>query len=132
MRAASVGAWTWFWPKYERTFIAANNYAASLNNLRRFDEAKSVLCKMIPVARRVLGGNHDFTLKMRMSYAMALYRDADATLDDIREAVTTLEDAERIARRVLGDAHPTVVGIETCLQEARPERDARETPSEAV
>ena len=30
-----------------------------------------------------------------------------ATLDDLREAVTTLEDTERIARRVLGGAHPT-------------------------
>ena len=35
-----------------------------------------------------------------------------ATLDDYREAVTTLEDAERIARRVLGNAHPLTTGIE--------------------
>ena len=32
--------------------------------------------------------------------------DPDATLDDVRESVETLEDAERIARRVLGGAHP--------------------------
>ena len=33
--------------------------------------------------------------------------------DDLaREAVATLEDTERIARRVLGGAHPLVVGIE--------------------
>ena len=66
---------------------------------------------------------------MRTSYAMALYRDADATLDDLREAVTTLEEIERTARRVLGGDHPMVVGIETCLQEARAELRARETPS---
>ena len=47
------------------------------------------------------------TLKMRI-YARALYQDTGATLDDAREAVTTLEETERIARRVLGGAHPTV------------------------
>ena len=50
---------------------------------------------------------------------MALYKDAAATLDDLRESVTTLEDAERIMRRVLGGAHPTTVDIGTSLQYAR-------------
>ena len=45
--------------------------------------------------------------------------DANATLDDLREAVTTLEDAERTARRVLGGAHPTTEGIEKSLRIAR-------------
>ena len=31
-----------------------------------------------------------------------LYQDPAATLGDLREAVTTLEEIERIARRVLG------------------------------
>ena len=59
---------------------------------------------------------------------MALYRADGATLDDIREAVTTLEDAERIARRVLGGAHPVVAGgFEASLQEARAVLRARAT-----
>ena len=45
----------------------------------------------------------------RSSYAEALYKDTGATLDDLREAVTTLEKTERTARRVLGGAHPLVV-----------------------
>ena len=57
---------------------------------------------------------------------MALYKDAAATLDDLRESVTTLEDAERIMRRVLGGAHPTTVGIRTALQYARATLGARE------
>ena len=57
--------------------------------------------------------------KMRKLYAKVLYRDAAATLDDLREAVTTLKDTERIARRVLGGAHPTTTGIEIALGEAR-------------
>ena len=45
--------------------------------------------------------------------------DAGATLDHIREAVTTLEDTDRIARRVLGGAHPLVSDIEYELRGAQ-------------
>jgi hypothetical protein len=61
-----------------------------------------------------------------VSYAAALANDLGATLDDLREAVTTLEDAERIARRVLGGAHPTTEGIEQSLRIARAALRARE------
>ena len=66
---------------------------------------------------------------MRKIYAQALYQDPGATLADLREAVETLEDAERTARRVLGGAHPTVVGVERQLRNARAALRARETPS---
>ena len=46
-------------------------------------------------------------------------QDPGATLDDLREAVTTLEEIERTARRVLGGAHPLVVHIERVLHNAR-------------
>ena len=52
-------------------------------------------------------------------YAIALLRDAAATLDDLREAVTMLEEAGRIAQRVLGGAHPITKVIEEDLQDAR-------------
>ena len=55
----------------------------------------------------------------RWIYGQALYEDPAATLDDFREAVATLEDSERIARRVLGNAHPTTTAIEDNLQKAR-------------
>ena len=83
----------------------------------------------IPVARRVLGDGHELTLRMKKIYADVLYRNTAATLDDLREAVTTLEDAGRIARRVLGRAHPGAVGIEDSLRDARAVLRARETPS---
>ena len=60
---------------------------------------------------------------------MLLYKAYSATLDDLREAVTTLEDAERIARRVFGGSHPLTVDIEASLQTARAALRARETPS---
>ena len=111
------------------TLQAASNYAVSLLSLPRFEEAKLLLQKTMPVARRVLGENDDLTLVMRMNYARALYKDDDATLDDLREAVATLEDVERTARRVLGGAHPLTTGIEGSLQNARAALGARETPS---
>ena len=63
----------------------------------------------------------------RRPCAWALYRDKAATLDDLREAVTALEDSERIARRVFGGAHPITVDIGITLQRARTALRARET-----
>ena len=110
------------------TLREGNNYASLLGQLKREKEAKALLRKMVPVARRVFGDNNDLTLKIRGCYAAALYTDADATLDDVREAVTTLEDAGRIGRRVFGVSHPTTAGIERDLQNTRAALRARETP----
>ena len=62
----------------------------------------------------------------RWIYAAALFDDDDATLDDLREAVTTLEDTERIARRVLGGTHPTTASVERNLGDVRAALRARE------
>ena len=105
--------------------VAASNYADTLLNLERFAEAKALIRKAIPVARRVLGEGDEITLRMRWNYATALYEDAGAMLDDVREAVATLEELARTARRVLGSAHPNTAEIEATLRTAR----ARETPS---
>ena len=78
-----------------------------------------MLKKAIPVAQRVLGPSHETTFRMRGCYAEALYRDPDATLDDLREAVTTFEDTARSARRTFGGAHPLATQIEESLQDAR-------------
>ena len=66
---------------------------------------------------------------MRWCYAEALYKDGSVPLDDLRESVTTLEQTERIARRVLGGAHPVTVGIEGALGKSRAALHAHETPS---
>ena len=65
---------------------------------------------------------------MRQNYAAALCNDPGATPEDWREAGTILEDARRIARRVLGGEHPTTTGIERELRDARAALRARETP----
>jgi len=111
------------------TLREAFNYAVSLQDLNRFEETKSLLRKMMPVARRLHGDNDRLTLKMRWSYAQSLYYDSGATLHDLREAVTTLEDLERITRRVFGGAHPLTASIGDELRDARAVLRARETPS---
>ena len=112
--------------EHGETLREANNYANSLIQLRRYKEARPVLRKMMPVARRVLGESDGITLKMRWNYADALCQDPGATLDDLREAVMTLEDTARIARRVLGGTHPHTAGIEDALRDARTVLRARE------
>ena len=84
---------------------------------------------MTPVAQRVLGEANLTTLKMRRIYADALFLDAGSTLDDLLEAIKSLEDAVRIARRELGGAHPLAVRIGESLQNVRAVLRARETPS---
>ncbi|CAH0374221.1 unnamed protein product [Pelagomonas calceolata] len=105
--------------EHNRTMSAATNYAMTLKRLGHFEEARSVLRKTIPVARRVLGESHIFTLQMKSVYAEALCADHSATLDDLREGVTTLEETEPTARRVLGGAHPLVGTIESDLRNAK-------------
>ena len=87
------------------------------------------MLKTISVTRRVLGENSDVLLKMKHKYAQTLYEDPEATLDDLREAVTTLEELEPIVRRVLGGAHPLTMILEGDVRLMRLTLRARETPS---
>ena len=99
-----------------------------LVSLKRYQEAKLLLHRQIPAARRVLGESHEATLRMRTNYARALCTNDDATLDDLHEAVTAVEGAASTARRVLGGAHPLTVSIGEALRDARAKLRARETP----
>ena len=64
---------------------------------------------------------------MRWIYAKALYDDPGSTLDDLREAVTTLDEIERTSRRVFGGAHPITFSIDRDLRVARAALRACET-----
>jgi len=97
----------------------ANNYANLLVKLLRLEEAKSLLRKTIPVARRVFGESHELTLRMRWVYSCSLYKATSATLDDLREAVTTLEDLVPLWTRIYGEAHPETPKVQGALATAR-------------
>ena len=106
--------------------IEANNYSLLLLNLKRFEEAKAFMRNTIPMARRVLGEGHDLPLTMQSLYATALCDDPGATLDDLRDAVATLEEIRPTARRVLGGAHPETAMIDQTLRAAQAALHARE------
>ena len=117
-----------FGEEHVNTLQTANNYAWGLLGARRFEEAKALMRKIIPVARRASGEDRENTLRMRLNYGQALYKADGATLGDLREAVRTLEDADRTARRVLGGARPLTRSIGNSLHESRAILAARETP----
>ena len=101
------------------TLQDTNGLANLLTTLKHFEEATSLLRRTIPVARRVLGEDSEHTLRMRWYYARALFTDRGAAFDELREAVTTLEDTARRTRRVFGGAHPLTSSIEEDLKRAR-------------
>ena len=73
----------------------------------------------------VIGATNSAAEPLHAAYAQSLYMDVyGSTLDGLHESVTTLEDLERIARRVLGNAHPLIEGIEMALRGARRAREA--------
>ena len=107
------------------TLLTANNYALSLIHLQRYQESKSLLRRTLPVARRALGDSDETTLRMRVYYANALYEDPDATLDDLREAVETLESVAPVWKRIFGLAHPETPNVQNALEAAREALAAR-------
>ncbi len=106
------------------SLVLAENYASSLGGQGHFDEAKALLRKTIPVARRVFGEDHQLAIRLRWLYA-GLYDQGNGTLDDVLEAATTLVELERTARRVFGGAHPRTEDIVWQLREARADLRAR-------
>ena len=115
------------------SLVAATCYASTLISLNRFEEAKALFRRSIPVALRTLGDSNHLTLQMKLNFAIGLYDDDDATLDDLREAVMRIEETERVTRRVLGGAHPLTVAMEESLRRSRAalaaREKSRETPS---
>ena len=75
--------------------------------------------KIIPVARRIIGETNITFLRMRWLYALALFKDQAAKLDDHREAVETLESVARLWKRIFGPAHPETPKVHGALEEAR-------------
>ena len=102
-----------------QTIMTANNYACSLKECDRLEEARALYRKWMLVSQRVLGDCDHCTLTFKKRFAQTLYEDERATLGDLREAVKTLVETARIARRVLGGAHPVVEDTDRSLRKAQ-------------
>ena len=87
----------------------------TLLDLRRFEEAKILLRKMVPVAQRVLGTEHDITLSLREDLSLATL-DGESSAEEKREALRMLEDVAAVMRRVLGPAHPDTLHAQEKLE----------------
>ena len=64
--------------------------------------------------------------RVALEHRVGVLEDSTATLDDLREAVATLEDTIRSARRVFGNTNPLAQGMECYLDESRAALRARE------
>ena len=106
--------------------MEACNYASLLRDLKHFEEASSLMRRLIPVARRSFGESDVTSLTMVRIYVLTLNNVDTATLDDLRGAMTMLEKADRTARRVLGSGHPLARAIGQTLRNARVVLRARE------
>ena len=117
------------------------NRANSLVALGIWGESRTLLRnQLLPAARRSLGPDHDYTLKLCQTFALALcdnpacHRDdprfnqlrrGDATRfnldtgDDLLEAETIMQDVVRRRRRVFGPAHPATLLDERTLSSMR-------------
>ena len=98
------------------------------DEIRLEDMRPAAVVDALADERPILGDSNNLTLRMRCNYAAALHNDEGATLDDLREAITTLEDVAPTARRVLGGANPLTRSIEQNLRATRAALRARETP----
>ena len=88
----------------------------TLHQLKRFEEAKELLRKSIPVARRVLGTEHELTLSLREDLSRATLLDGGSSAEEKRKALRMLEDVAGIMRRVLGPAHPDTLHTQSVLK----------------
>ena len=115
--------------EHRLTLVAVINYANLLERFGRHEEASSLMRKILPVARRIFGETHITFLRMRWLYALALFKDQAATLDDLREAVEILESVTLSWKRIFGQSHPETPSVQVALANAREALAARAAAS---
>ena len=122
---------------HERTIACGVNLALSMLDVERWDDARTFLRKVLPVAGRSLGANHNQTLRLGQNLAAALNNNPEFTRDDPRlnqpravsrpidlntgddllEAENIMQDNVQRWRRVFGPAHPETRRAEDLLNQ---------------
>ena len=108
-------------PTRMSTLIAALNFSTSLTDTGNFAEARAFMPDQMALAKRALGADHPLTLDFQWGYSRAFTRDKDATAEELTEVATILENALKIAQRVMGREHPRTGNIRHELATAREE-----------
>ena len=101
------------------TLLAGGNLAIEMIRLQRIDELDAFLREndLLVTAQRVLGPEHENTIRLKWAHAHALR--VDKTTDAVRAHVAAMEDVCRTSRRVFGNEHPQTLGYEQGLAGAR-------------
>ena len=93
----------------EETLNAALQLSIALYRADNASESMAFSRPLLPLARRVLGADHDICLRFAHSYAYAVLECAAASRDDLIFAEKLLDETVQRMRRVLGIAHPHTV-----------------------
>ena len=88
------------------TIQAGLNLSVSLTDLKRYEEARSIQRKIIPVALRILGAENDTTLLLLRTNVRSVYSDPKATLADLRQTERSMRDVLQRTRQIYGASHP--------------------------
>ena len=99
------------------TFGQSSNLARLLVELGQYDEGVTLAREQYHAARRVFGPNHQVSLHLARTYALALGK--RATPADLLEAESVLVDALPRCRRVLGTGHPHTQHAQDLLDELK-------------
>ena len=100
-------------------FLRVLNLSCVLNETGRYGEAKSFLLKQLPTARRTFGPEHWNYLDLRRNYANALFKDKEASRDDVLESISIYEDICPRERRTYGPDHPRTAATLRWVGDAR-------------
>mmetsp|Transcript_13385 Transcript_13385/g.39912 ORF Transcript_13385/g.39912 Transcript_13385/m.39912 type:complete len:222 (+) Transcript_13385:1-666(+) len=112
-RVATLGA------SHPETLRNGMNLAILLVKLKLWDDAKSLLHKLLRPAQRSLGADNETTLNIQFTLSSALLNNPNYTRDDLFEAETILQDVLQRRRRVFGLAHPQTRKSELALARMR-------------
>ena len=92
------------------------NLGTSLVHTRQLTEARSLMRKYLPIARRVLGLDHEITFGLIENLAGAIFENALAPREDLVEVDEILTKQLKRLRQVLGAAHPATQRHENHLK----------------
>ena len=114
-----------FGETHTETLGLALDLAITFRQTDKNADAKSFLRGRVLIADRFLGREKMLSLRLRWVYANSLTDSADATIDDLVEAVETLESVAKSWKRVMGERHPETVKVLNASKSARAPAPAR-------
>ena len=104
----------------EDTIICGSNIVASLNQLERYDEAKTMVRdQLLPAAQKSLGPDNNMTLRLNQRLAYVLANDPKATRDNPRlnRALRATRDQSYLNKQATTCSKPRL-SCRTCGPEA--------------